>query len=40
MDIDLITTNKSCFELADSMRDRLNVANVIVPSNGSGTEYL
>ena len=40
MAIDLITTDKSCFELVDSMRDRINVANVTVSSTRPGTEKL
>ena len=40
MDIDLISTDRSCFEFVTSMCDRLNMATVISPSIRPDTEHL
>ena len=38
MDVHLITTDKSCFQLLETIGEALNVTSVIVPSNRLDTE--
>ena len=38
MDVHLITTDKSCFQLVETIGDALNVTTVVVPSNRLDTD--